>query len=330
MLFVPHYFHQYAYLLPEHSQLLGLLLLAAFSFAISFVYKLLALDNHRVDDIEHASSYAGTFRDGPGYGSTQIPDTPAHYQSQSESPSSIKSNSPYHGIIRPPTHHFTCATEFGCDAMRVIAMAGPSRIALHCPENVIYRFAPGRTITVSIDIASFRNGGINGSMLQSLQYGLESALAEINRLQLGLQFNYIGNRQRGLVELRYGNDKALQYNGQNYTCWAETTFPGPNVAQYTVLIYAPTFLPQYNLSIPNILAHEFAHLLSMRHWNAGEKESAWPSVQYPPGDIDPKSIMGRFDHPGQLRFHDKDIVWLRRLYTLAAGAKIGGKTVKDV
>ncbi|KAJ4388589.1 hypothetical protein N0V93_006047 [Gnomoniopsis smithogilvyi] len=231
-----------------------------------------------------------------------------------------------------PAYNIICATQFASATSMTENASMPWQIALNVEQKAIYRFDPSQSITVSIDQDSFSDGGIREPLpVQLLQKGLEYTVEIINHLQLGIRFEICCNGQVGLVQLKYCQDSTVQLNGLNYISWAQTQFPSPGVKEYTVWIRAPTFWPEYVSSIPNILSHEFGHLLGMRHWNAEKNEAGYPSIQYPPDDYDEQSIMGRFDHPGQLYFHIKDVAWLKKFYAIEAGKRIYEKwTVRDV
>lgn len=159
----------------------------------------------------------------------------------------------------PPTPLLKCATEYTFCAN--IAR----NISLNCIGNRIYRFTPGQTLTVSIDWAHFKHlpDVERAERRRLLQHGLQFTLETINRLNLGIEFEYINGNQRGFVELVYKESKTKQSDdGQVYTTWARSSFPAPGVKQYTVKVYETTFETRYCSSIPNILSHEFTHLLS--------------------------------------------------------------------
>lgn len=246
--------------------------------------------------------------------------------------STTKSNSAVNDMPMHNACKFICATQFSPENNTAPIQAKASQIALNCNADTIYRFAPSsnRRITVSIDWESFGGCGIHSELVKQLHQGLEFTITNLNNLQLGIMFEFKHCAGRGLIELKYGGPGAFRHGGDIYKLWAETQFPTYTVREYTILIYASTFEQNFRSSIPNILSHEFGHLLAMRHWNAEANEPSEPSVQYPAGDYDEQSIMGRFDHPGQLYYHQKDIEWLRKFCSLKDGQKINGKTIKDI
>lgn len=208
-------------------------------------------------------------------------------------------------------------------------------ISLHVTHSTIYRFPPGSDIPVGIKWSTFKH--LTSDQKHLVRCGLESTLATLNALQLGIRFHHVGaakddvkdDGQRGLVQLQYGGDKTVYLpDGRAIPTWASTVFPDPTQERYPVYIYAAAFEADYIPAFSNVLCHEIAHLLCMRHcpphWNEP------PSVQYPAGDFDTQSIMGRFDHPGDLFFHPKDVKWLQRLYEKKAGDKIYGNVIADV
>ncbi|CAN8095394.1 unnamed protein product [Discula destructiva] len=202
-------------------------------------------------------------------------------------------------------------------------------IGLHPTHNSIYRFAPGSNITVSIDWASFKDLRLTDDQRHSLLCGLQSVLATINTWNLGdLKFRYVAPLQEGVVQLRYGgNATRTLRDGSTVTTWASTQFPHPWKQRYTVYVYAATFDPQFFTVLVNILSHEFAHLLGMRHYPVPPGE-VLDMVEY--GTMDKKSIMGVFCHPGDLYFRPLDVYWLQELYATPEGHQIGGKRLEDV
>lgn len=159
----------------------------------------------------------------------------------------------------------------------------------------------------------------------------------INNFNIGIDFRYItteSSRQRGVVELRYGGNRtSILPDNTISRVWADTEFPNPiqPSQQYAMNIYSATFDPNYCHVIINILCHEFAHLLSMRHHPAVPAYSEERDrVVFPEWDDGTASIMGSFSHPGQLFFSDLDIEHLQKFFQMRAGDKIHGKTIVDV
>lgn len=155
------------------------------------------------------------------------------------------------------------------------------------------------------------------------------ALAVINSFDLtDLTFRYVADDDHGIVALKLGEDERDLWDGG--VIWARAEFPRPRASRYKVRVYKAAFEPKWRNSLRNILMHEFAHLLGMRHWDAGWREVHLPSIEYPIGEEpDPRSIMGSFRHPGELFFHERDVEWLKNLYALAQDHEIGGLAVKD-
>lgn len=152
--------------------------------------------------------------------------------------------------ITPTALFVECATE------RQAAVQKAGKIALHVSGDKIYRFAPGptrapSTISVSIDLKSFTHLTVYEKRL--LRNGLLFTPDTSNAPRLGLEFVFVEGERRGFVELHFG--------GKKTGVWAATTFPDPLRTKYTVCTYAATFELQYYSAIPNILCHEFAHLL---------------------------------------------------------------------
>lgn len=213
-----------------------------------------------------------------------------------------------------PSTPLECATERNSPDAR--------RIRLHCENSIIYRFTPRSIIKVSIDWSSFKKLGSSSGLFDAqrdfLQSGLRTTLCTINNFHLGITFQFVDEEQ-GFIELKYGGNKGSQ-------AWAMTEFPDPDQERYTIKIYAATFEAQYGPAILGILSHEFAHLLGMRHHRPHNGEPT--SVRY--GDRDPDSIMGDFTHPAELRFHSKDVWWLRMFYKEVSGGIICSKTIVNV
>lgn len=275
-----------------------------------------------------------TYRDGQGSGGHRAHQTFEYAPSQTDPPSHSHSSSPTGKLPTNSARKFVCATQFRSGITRAANKARASQIALNCDGDAIYRFAPSvdRPITVSIDQKSFIDHNIQKSLVRQLHHGLQFTIESLNNLRLGIMFELTHCAGRGMIEVKYGGEGIFRDNPgeQTWKLWAETRFPQPKIEKYTIFVYASTFEPEYHSSIPNILSHEFGHLLSMRHWDAEAKESFLPSIQYPAGDYDDQSIMGRFDHPGDLRYRMKDVQWLQNFYRLKEGEEIGSKTVKNI
>lgn len=219
-----------------------------------------------------------------------------------------------------------CATE------RKFLQHNAEKIALHLTHlKWVYRFAPGSTITVSIDKDDFMSRGcLSNAQYNSLHDNLRGIISTLNALHFGIQFQYIeaGIDGRGLIQLQYGGDATETLpDGSTITTWASSQFPERGVTAYTVYVYAATFESRYLPAIVSILSHEFAHLLGMRHYPAPASEPSWA----PYGDMDEQSIMGGFNHPGDLFFHPLDVFWLTKLYAMKEGERIpGGMEIADV
>ncbi|KAJ4390917.1 hypothetical protein N0V93_004516 [Gnomoniopsis smithogilvyi] len=236
----------------------------------------------------------------------------------------------FNSIVRhlSPVHNYadeapvlSCATEYES------RLQDTRQIALHVSsDQCIYRFKPGSTITVSIDEESFSQHSVKA--LQHLQCGLALTLSTLNFLDLGVQFRYIKTEEgksRGFVQVRYGGVRA--------GIWAETDFPdsADRKPHYSLNIYSATFEPDYISVTTNILQHEFAHLLSMRHHPAVPRYSGeGDQVLFPAGDNDTHSIMGTWTHPGDLFFRPRDAKYLKEFFNTKEGDKIEGKTAVDV
>lgn len=234
--------------------------------------------------------------------------TPCPYCSPPQTPQAIDDTP-----LSPSPSFLACATE--SDERKWNA----EEIRVHHEGDKIYRFTPGSEISVSIDWASFNK--LNIDQRHRLEQGLIFTIATLNTLQLGIRFRYT-KTQRGFVELQCRSDRS--------GAWASTMFPDPHKQQYYIYIYEVTFEPDYYLALPSILAHEFAHLLCMRHCLPRQLKKEPPSLQYPAGDSNIESIMGQFQHPGGLFFHKDDVTWLRKLYEKKAGDKIDGKEIVNV
>lgn len=208
------------------------------------------------------------------------------------------------------------------------------QIALNTSHDEwIYRFRPGSFITISVDENSFGQHTVNKGL--HLRQGLELTLSTLNHLNIGITFYCIPAevKQRRFVEVRYGGDATSVWpDGSTSTIWADTQVPQPDRRhQYTINIYSATLEPEYFPVTTNILQHEVAHLLSMRHHPAVpayRREAG--QVLFPAGDNETESIMGAFAHPGDLFFRSRDIKYLKNFFKMKAGDKIDGKAIVDV
>lgn len=235
--------------------------------------------------------------------------------------SSATDDAPDHGLRFCP-----CATECGFEEQ--VAQEITLHVTGEGPGWICrLKALPGSTITVSIDWESFRPYMRDRGDEARLKHSLQQTLDVINKFDLrGLRFQYIQGPARGIITLEYGGNRTC---AAGHVTWASAEFPRPGALRYTVKVYSASFHPRYRDSLVNILSHEFAHLMGMRHSDAQLLEKHTPSVQYPPGDPDHNSIMGRFTHPGQLFFHKDDITWLQKLYAQKEGDEIQGRVIKD-
>lgn len=236
----------------------------------------------------------------------------------------------YHGSRGPFTKllHNDTASNLLCGSdgpFSPSALPGPSsrHIRLHEKNRVIQRFQPGRAIHFRLDHATFTRAGLTDRVVKLIENAAIHVLTTINRQHLGVAFAYTPQSTSSVFDIRYRHDLAPL---------AAAFFPSDPRHKWTVEVSRlALFDADYLGSLSNILAHEFMHVLGMRHWNAGtverdETSLCWPGTR----DGERRGIMTTDAHPRDIWFDQKDFDMIRAFYRKANGARVEYCTIVDV
>ncbi|KAI0384111.1 hypothetical protein F5Y04DRAFT_248998 [Hypomontagnella monticulosa] len=207
------------------------------------------------------------------------------------------------------------------------------KILLHTSDNkLIFRWESDSPVSCCVDRQSFLHGGRPKEDVEHVETCLVKVIKKLNSLRLPFKFEYIEAGDPGAFTLVY---QPNCWDPRHGVFLASSFFPGAELGDRKITLYKDAFKTNFRSSIYNILSHEFAHTLGMRHWNAVRAEVQYPSVYYPvrPEEYHSDSIMGPFDHPRERRFTKKDSAWLRRFYSKPDGSQIRNGdnvyTIKD-
>ena len=198
-------------------------------------------------------------------------------------------------------------------------------------DGVIHRLMPPeRTIHFDVDTDSFSRAGVPETTTHRITRAAQEVAKDFERQNLGITFAYAPGPGPKVFSIRY--DPGLAAN-----ILAQAFFPSDPREGWQVRVSRRATLPWYvdgRLDyIESILAHEFAHVLGFRHWNAGTdagemraSSMLWPNTV----DGDRHTIMNTGVHSSKLRFSEEDFRVVRELYSFANGAVVRGLAIRDV
>lgn len=182
---------------------------------------------------------------------------------------------------------------------------------------------PGRIIYFGVDTDSFRRQGITQFVTDRIEKAALDVVREFSRRNLGITFAYTRGPGPKFFNICY--DLSLP-NGT----LAQAFLPSDARRLWQLRISRRVVLSGTGSNgfldcFPNILAHEFAHILGLRHWDAGMnvRERLEPSVLWPgTRDGSRASVMNTGVHPSQLGFSEEDFRVIREVYSAADGARV--------
>lgn len=190
--------------------------------------------------------------------------------------------------------------------------SGPAKFRLDATNGPADLLAPGSDISFDIDRASFMDARVDAQFSGNVEWAAVSVIKEMNEgfAQERIPLNFSFSRNKLSVDFKIYYDPTLE----QYT-WADAFFPGtPSSARASPTSRCPgrsirigplsVSHPSGRRFIRNILAHEFGHVVGMRHWHAGRSEQEHPL----PGssDCDRKTVMVTGVDPGNIRFWPND------------------------
>lgn len=199
-------------------------------------------------------------------------------------------------------------------------------------KGVIHRLMPlGRAIHFDVDTDSFSRAGVPDNVTDYITRAARDVAGEYTAQNLGISFNYTPGPGPKVFSIRY--DPGLVGDAL-----AQAFFPSDPRERWQVRVSTTATLPWYlggRLEHARaILAHEFAHILGLRHWNAGSDagEMQEPSVLWPDTvDGDRRTIMDTGVHSSRLCFSGEDFRVIRELYSFANGAVVRDcRVIRDV
>lgn len=211
-----------------------------------------------------------------------------------------------------------------CGSDGPLSSSSSSRhIRLDEKNRVIHRFQPGRIIHFRINHASFTGAGITTHIVKLVERAAINVITTINRQNLGITLAYTPHSASSVFDIRYR---------RGLDAWATAFFPGDPRQMWAVEVSGLALFDESCLDfMPNILAHEFMHILGMRHWNAKTHEAdeaslCWPGTR----DGERRGIMTTDVHPQDIWFDQKDFDVIRAFYQEPNGARVENCTIVDV
>lgn len=199
------------------------------------------------------------------------------------------------------------------------------------PRRTIQRLMPpGGTIYFGMDIHSFDLQGIDSDLMVGIRDAAIKAAKYIEEKNLGIAFAFTTDPRYNVFNICY--DASIPPS-----TLARAFFPSerPDYWRLCVSSLASDRLVfvRHKAHITKIFCHEFAHILGLRHCDAGfnvdellERSFLWPDTL----DGDCNTIMCTGMHPKDLEFSDEDIWVIREFYSKRNGAVVNGVRIMDV
>lgn len=238
-----------------------------------------------------------------------------------------------------PVEHL-CATEDGSPPTRAQWKASlppcvcntARQTQVHELDNAIHRLMPpNRIICFGVDEDSFRYGRVPNDVTKRIISAAVRIEQVIKSQNLGINFQYSPDSASNVFNIRY--DSSL-----GPSTLAQAFFPSDSRETWQLCISrALAFFKSGKNGlldyIPNILAHEFMHILGLRHWNAGfdPGELREPSVLWPNTIARSRiSVMNTGMHPNNVRLSEEDFRVIGEIYSFADGDFYAGRKIVDV
>ncbi|KAK7704724.1 hypothetical protein SLS64_008489 [Diaporthe eres] len=203
---------------------------------------------------------------------------------------------------------------------------------VHELNGAIHRLMPpDRIICFDVDEESFARGGVPNDVTQRIVSAAERVAQVIKSQNLGINFEYKPDSASPVFNIRYDPNLGPRTLAQAF-------FPTDSRKIWQLRISSGLAFSENARSglldyIPNILAHEFTHILGLRHWNAGfdPGELREPSLLWPKTiERSRVSVMNTGVHPNHIRFSEEDFRVIREIYSVANGAFCAGRKIIDV
>ena len=192
------------------------------------------------------------------------------------------------------------------------------------------RYKADFPIPWTLNEKSFLDHGHDMNDIMYVKECLQTALAAVNSMDIGITFTYVSldENKRAIFTLSYQYCHLDEFFTCQFTTFAQAFLPGQQMTD--AYLYELAFAPAYLHSITNILCHEIAHTLGMRHWNAAWMEAHEKSVQFPSNSDNSRSVMGRWNDPAEIHFWEEDKIYLKMFYSKNEGETIGGYEIEDI
>ncbi|KAH8782724.1 hypothetical protein F5883DRAFT_536828 [Diaporthe sp. PMI_573] len=220
-----------------------------------------------------------------------------------------------------PAAHF-CATE---DGSSPCASNSAREIQVHVFDKKIHRLMPADGIIgFKVNRDSFQRGNISDEVTDLVISAAKEVASVINAEGLGISFDYRPNSASNVFDICYDPSLKLKTLARSF-------FPSDLPDLWALRISRSGVSSEYSKHLFNILAHEFAHILGLRHWNAGLVETDEESVHVPDTESGSKdSVMITGVHPKEIRFFDEDFHVIREIYKRENGGAFAGREIVDV
>lgn len=165
---------------------------------------------------------------------------------------------------------------------------------------------PDRIIYFGVDKDSFKRGRVPRDVTKRIISAADGIAQLIRSKNLGIKFEFRPDSASNIFNIRYDSNLGLD-------TLARAFFPSDSRKTWQLRISKSLALSKTGKSgyldyIPNILAQEFAHILGLRHWNAGfdPAELREPSVLWPETiERSRISVMNTGVHPNHMRFSEE-------------------------
>lgn len=238
-----------------------------------------------------------------------------------------------------PVEHF-CATEDRLPLTEAPLKASLSpwfsttvrQTQVHELNDAIHRLMPpDRIICFGVDKDSFKCGGVPDEVTKRIIRAAVRIEQVIKSQKLGINFEYTPDSASNVFNIRY-------HPSLGPSTLAQAFFPSDSRETWQLCISKGLAFSKSGKNglldyIPNILAHEFMHILGLRHWNAGfdPSELHEPSMLWPNTIARSRiSVMNTGMHPNYVRFSEEDFRVIGEIYSYANGDFCAGRKIVDV
>lgn len=176
-----------------------------------------------------------------------------------------------------------------------------------------------------MDRDSFKCGCIPDDVTDRVVSAAREIVPRIEGEELGMKFFDCPNSALNAFDILY--DQSLKRQSL-----VRAFFPSDSRADWKLRISKTLVFSKSQLDyLPNIITHEFMHILGLRHWDAGtceaeERSFQWPNTKWQNKD----SFMITGVHLSMTWFFPEDFRVVREIYSYENGDVVAGRDIINV